>query len=90
MFSSSQNKVFQLINYLCNIPMFAICVALYDKRKVGCHTLNDHGNSMVGHEIIMEKSWNFILYFLWEPCLQLGNKFCRTCEVFLYCLIWRK
>ena len=36
----------------------------YDKRKVGCHTLNDHGNLLVDHEIIMEKS--YFSYFLWE------------------------
>ena len=42
-------------------------IALYNKRKVGCHTLNDHGNLMIDHGIIVEKSWNFISYFLWEP-----------------------
>ena len=29
-----------LFNYLCNISIFAFYIALYDKRKVGCHTLN--------------------------------------------------
>ena len=48
--------------------IFALYKALYDKRKVGRHTLNDHGNLTIDYGIIMEKSWNFILYFLWEPC----------------------
>ena len=33
---------------------------------VGC-TLNDHGNYIVDHGKIMEKSWNFVFEFLWEP-----------------------
>ena len=30
--------------------------------------LNDHGNYIVDHGKIMEKSWNFVFEFLWEPC----------------------
>ena len=44
--------------------------SLYDKRKVECCTLNDHGNLIIDHGIIMEKSWLlFLMYFLWEPCI---------------------
>ena len=44
------------IIYLCNISIFACYIALYDKRKIGCHTLNDHGNLTIDHGIIMDKS----------------------------------
>ena len=37
--------------------------------EVGCRTLNDHGNYIVDHGLIMEKSWNFVFEFLWEPCI---------------------
>ena len=30
---------------------------------------NDHGNYIVDHGKIMEKSWNFVFEFLWEPCI---------------------
>ena len=36
--------------------------------EVGCRALNDHGNYIVDHGNIMEKSWNFVFEFLWEPC----------------------
>ena len=36
--------------------------------EVGCRALNDHGNYIVDHGKIMEKSWNFVFEFLWEPC----------------------
>ena len=36
--------------------------------KVGCRALNDHGNYIIDHGKIMEKSWNFVFEFLWEPC----------------------
>ena len=29
---------------------------------------NDHGKNIVDHGKIMEKSWNFVFEFLWEPC----------------------
>ena len=38
------------------------------KREVGCRALNDHGNYIIDHGKIMEKSWNFVFEFLWEPC----------------------
>ena len=37
--------------------------------EVGCRALNDHGNYIIDHGKIMEKSWNFVFEFLWEPCL---------------------
>ena len=69
------NKIFHVtsITYATYI-FFAFYIALYDKRKVGCHTLNDHGNLMIDHGIIMEKSWNFILYFLWEPWIRFWDR----------------
>ena len=36
--------------------------------EVGCSALNDHGNYNIDHGKIMEKSWNFVFEFLWEPC----------------------
>ena len=36
--------------------------------EVGCRTLNDHGNYIIDRGKIMEKSWNFVFEFLWEPC----------------------
>ena len=41
------------------------------KGEVGGHALNNHGNYIVDHEKswkIMEKSWNCVFEFLWEPC----------------------
>ena len=38
------------------------------REEVGCGALNDHGNYIVDHGKIMEKSWNFVFEFLWEPC----------------------
>ena len=58
-------------NYLCHIPIFAFYIALYDKRMVGCYTLNDRGNLTIDYEIIMKKSWNLIPCFLWEPWNEL-------------------
>ena len=37
------------------------------KRGAGCRALNDHGNYIIDHGKIMEKSWNFVFEFLWEP-----------------------
>ena len=37
--------------------------------EVGCRMLNDHGNYIIDHGKIMEKSWNFVFEFLWEPCI---------------------
>ena len=37
------------------------------KGKVGGHALNSHGNYIVDHGKIMEKSWNCAFEFLWEP-----------------------
>ena len=37
------------------------------KREVGGHGLNSHGNYIVDHGKIMEKSWNDVFEFLWEP-----------------------
>ena len=31
---------------------------------------NDHGNYIVDHGKIMEKSWNFVFEFLWEPWIK--------------------
>ena len=36
--------------------------------EVGCRALNGHGNYIIDHGKIMEKSWNFVFEFLWEPC----------------------
>ena len=42
--------------------------------EVGCRALNDHGNYIIDHWKIMEKSWNFVFEFLWEPwSLLYGN-----------------
>ena len=30
--------------------------------------LKSHGNSLNCHGKVMEKSWNCIIRFLWEPC----------------------
>ena len=56
------------ISFMQHIYIFNI--ALYDKRMVGFHILNDHGNLMIAHGTITEKSWKFI-YFLWEPVLNI-------------------
>ena len=37
------------------------------KGEIGDHALNSHGNYIVDHKKIMEKSWNCVLEFLWEP-----------------------
>ena len=50
--------------------------------EVGCRTLNDHGNYIIDHGKIMEKSWNFVFEFLWEPCINNGKA--HLCEIFLY------
>ena len=34
---------------------------------------NDHGNYIVDHGKIMEKSWNFVFEFLWEPCIRVKS-----------------
>ena len=39
--------------------------------EVGCRALNDHGNYIVDHGKNMEKSWNFVFEFLWEPCVEV-------------------
>ena len=51
------------------------------KREVGGSAVNSHGNYIADHGKIMEKSWNCVFEFLWEPCLDdpipycpLGNK----------------
>ena len=51
------------------MSIFGFHIALYDKRKVVCDSLNDHENLTIDHGIIMENSWNFMSYFVWEPCL---------------------
>ena len=48
------------------------------KGEVGGHTLNDHGNYIDDHGKIMEKSWNFVFEFLWEPCIQKVNLLLHT------------
>ena len=62
-----KTRFFMLIQLIQHISIFVFYIALYDKGKVGCHTLNYHGNLTINYGIVMEKSWNFILYFLWEP-----------------------
>ena len=46
--------------YLLPSFMFASYIALYDKRKIRCHTLNDHGKLMINHGKIKE------FYFLFS------------------------
>ena len=41
---------------------------------------NDHGNYIVDHGKIMEKSWNFVFEFLWEPCNGECKYMSLTCE----------
>ena len=46
-------------------------VKLLLKGEVGVCALNSHGNYIVDHGEswkIMEKSWNCVFEFLWEPC----------------------
>ena len=31
-------------------------------------SLNSHGNYIVDHGKIIEKSWNCVFEFMWEPC----------------------
>ena len=31
--------------------------------------LKNHGNSLKCHGKVMDKSWNYIIRFLWEPCV---------------------
>ena len=40
--------------------------------------LNDHGNYIIDHGKIMEKSWNFVFEFLWEPCRDLFQTWIET------------
>ena len=42
-------------------------VKLLLKGEVGVCALNSHGNYMVDHGKIMEKLWNCVFEFLWEP-----------------------
>ena len=52
------------------IYFFTFYKALYDKKKIGCHALNDLENLTIDQGVIMEKCGMFnILYFLWEPCM---------------------
>ena len=44
---------------------------MLQRGEVGCRALNDHGNYVVDHGKIMERSWNFVFEFLWEPCLNM-------------------
>ena len=41
-------------------------VKLLLKGAVGVCALNSHGNYIVDHGNIMEKSWNCVFEFLWE------------------------
>ena len=56
--------------------------------EVGCRALNDHGNYIIDHGKIMEKSWNFVFEFLWEPCkkdiLKLTGKSCEIYFLTIY------
>ena len=61
--------------------MFALYIALFDKMTGGCHTLNDHGNLTINNGIIMEKSWNFISQFLWEPRVYLKWDSCPVANI---------
>ena len=53
--------------------MFAFYIASYDKKKDGCHTLNDHGNLTISHGIIVEKIMEFYLLFPWKLCEKNGS-----------------
>ena len=46
-------------------------VKLLLKVEVITCALNSHENYIVDHGNFMEKSWNFVFEFLWEPCLRL-------------------
>ena len=48
--------------------IFAFYIALYDKRKVGCHTLDDQGNLTIVQDIIME------FYFIYSVGTQMCPK----------------
>ena len=43
---------------------FCLLNSIIGQKKIGCNTLNDRRNLTISHGIIMENSWNFILYFL--------------------------
>ena len=36
------------------------------KGEVGGHILKSHGNNIIDHGKIIEKSWNCVFEFLWE------------------------
>ena len=78
-------------NYLCNIPIFEFYTAVYDKRKVGCNTLNDRGNLTIDHRKIMEfyfaisvgtlLNWQTMIratVSIFEPPCDKTNKIAKT------------
>ena len=67
-------KFSYLFHYWCNISCFCFLCNIIWLREGTIHTLNNHGNLTIDHGIIMEKSWNFISYFLWEPCLSQNEQ----------------
>ena len=56
-----------LFKYI-TVAAFMLCVVKMPlKGEAGGCALNSHGNYIVDHEKIMEKSWNCVFEFLWEP-----------------------
>ena len=50
---------------------FMLCVVkMLLKGEVGSCALNSHGNYINDHGKVMEKSWNCVFEFLWEPCIK--------------------
>ena len=45
------------------------------KGEVRGHASNSHGNYIVTSCKIMDKSWNCVFEFLWEPCFISDYKF---------------
>ena len=57
--------------FLLHSAFLLSVVKLLLKGEVGVCALNSHGNYIVDLTWkIMEKSWNFVFEFLWEPCLK--------------------
>ena len=61
---------------MCLTASFAVVAAFHiyaqsgevaAKRRDWSLCINNHGNYIVDHGKIMEKSWNCVFKFLWEP-----------------------
>ena len=65
-----QACLFKYVTVAHSVFMLSV-VKMALKAEVGGHALNSHGNYIVDHGKswkVMEKSWNCVFEFLWEPC----------------------